>query len=158
MAIQKGVPSWSRALVLTTDENQTDALIRRLQKEIDREYPQAQILVRGINQGPPVDAPLEVRLYGPSAEMLKALGEQFRQRMAALPDVTHTKVSMAPAPPKVVFDLDESALKRAGLSKAEVARGIESALKGRVGRRIARGDRAAAGPGDPETGAMGQHR
>ena len=85
-------------------------------------------MVRGINQGPPVDAPLEVRLYGPSAEMLKALGEQFRQRMAALPDVTHTKVSMAPAPPKVVFDLDESALKRAGLSKAEVARGIESAL------------------------------
>ena len=62
----KGVPSWSRALVLTTDENQTDALIRRLQTEIDREYPQAQILVRGIDQGPdqyrepesvPVDIP-----------------------------------------------------------------------------------------------------
>ena len=30
----KGVPSWSRALVLTTDENQTDELIRRLQKEV----------------------------------------------------------------------------------------------------------------------------
>ena len=96
----KGVPSWSRALVLTTDENQTDALIRRLQTEIDREYPQAQILVRGIDQGPPVEAPLEVRLYGPSTDILKELGEQFRRRVAALPDVTHTKVSMAPAPRK----------------------------------------------------------
>ena len=46
---------------------------------------------------------------------------------------------MAPAPPKVVFDLDESALKRAGLSKAEVARGIESALKGRVGGELLEG-------------------
>ncbi|MEK9995734.1 MAG: efflux RND transporter permease subunit, partial [Halieaceae bacterium] len=135
----KGVPSWSRGLVLTRDENQTDDLIRRLQKEVDREYPQAQILVRGIDQGPPVDAPLEVRLYGPSTEVLKTLGETFRQRVAALPDVTHTRVSMAPAPPKVIFDLDESALKRAGLSKAEVARGIESALKGRIGGELLEG-------------------
>ena len=135
----KGVPSWSRGLVLTTDENQTDDLIRRLQKEVDREYPQAQILVRGIDQGPPVAAPLEVRLYGPSTDVLKSLGEQFRRRVAALPDVTHTNVSMAPAPPKVIFDLDETALKRAGLNKADVARGIESALKGRVGGELLEG-------------------
>ena len=135
----KGVPSWSRALVLTTDENQTDSLIMRLQREIDREFPEAQILVRGIDQGPPVEAPLEVRLFGPSTDLLKSLGEQFRQRMAALPDVTHTKLLMAPAPPKVVFDLDESALKRAGLSKADVARGIQSALKGRVGGELLEG-------------------
>ena len=95
--------------------------------------------MRGIDQGPPVDAPLEVRLYGPSTEVLKTLGETFRQRVAALPDVTHTKVSMAPAPPKVMFDLDESALKRAGLTKAEVARGIESALKGRIGGELLEG-------------------
>ncbi|MBL6699842.1 MAG: efflux RND transporter permease subunit [Luminiphilus sp.] len=135
----KGVPSWSRALVLTTDENQTDALITRLQREVDREFPAAQILVRGIDQGPPVEAPLEIRLFGPSTDLLKSLGEQFRRRMAALPDITHTKLLMAPAPPKVVFDLDESALMRAGLSKAEVARGIQSALKGRVGGELLEG-------------------
>ena len=33
------------------DENQTNALIRRLQKNFDRKYPQAQILVLGIDQG-----------------------------------------------------------------------------------------------------------
>ncbi|MEL0306583.1 MAG: efflux RND transporter permease subunit [Halieaceae bacterium] len=132
----KGVPGWSRALVLTTDEKQTDALTRRLQVEMDRAFPQAQIIVRGIDQGPPVDAPLEIRLIGPSTTLLKSLGEAFRQRMAALPDVTHTKLSMAPAPPKVVFDLDEAALKRAGLSRADVARGIQSALSGSVGGEL----------------------
>jgi len=103
---------------------------------MDRAFPQAQIIVRGIDQGPPVDAPLEIRLIGPSTTLLKSLGEAFRQRMAALPDVTHTKLSMAPAPPKVVFDLDEAALKRAGLSRAEVARGIQSALSGSVGGEL----------------------
>lgn len=132
----KGVPGWARGLVLTTDENQTDALIRRLQGEVDREYPAAQIIVRGIDQGPPVEAPLEIMLFGPSDDVLKSLGEQFRQKLAQLPDVTHTKVSMAPAPAKMVFDLDEGALKRAGLSKTEVAQHIQAALRGRIGGEV----------------------
>lgn len=130
------MPEWSRALVLTTDAKQTDALIRRMQAEVDREFPEAQIIVRGIDQGPPVDAPLEIRLFGPSTTLLKAIGESFRQRMAALPDVTHTKLSMSPAPPKVMFDLDESALKRTGLSRADVARGIQTAVAGSVGGEL----------------------
>ena len=68
-------------MVLTRDENQTNALIRRLQKDFDRKYPLAQILVLGIYQGPPVDAPLEVILYGPNTHTLRVLGEQFRQRL-----------------------------------------------------------------------------
>ncbi len=51
---KQGISSWMEALVLTTDENQTDALIRRLQRELDARYPAAQIIVRGIDQGPPV--------------------------------------------------------------------------------------------------------
>jgi multidrug efflux pump subunit AcrB len=132
----KGVPAWSRALVLTTDENQTNSLIRRLQGEVDREFPEAQVIVRGIDQGPPVEAPLEVRLFGPSTEMLKSLGEQFRQRVAALPDVTHTKLSISPPPAKLIFDLDEAALKRTGLSKNDVANGIQSALEGSTGGEL----------------------
>ena len=132
----KGVPAWSRALVLTTDENQTNALIRQLQGEVDREFPEAQVIVRGIDQGPPVEAPLEVRLFGPSTEMLESLGEQFRQRVAALPDVTHTKLSISPPAAKLIFDLDEAALKRTGLSKNDVANGIRSALEGSTGGEL----------------------
>jgi multidrug efflux pump subunit AcrB len=63
---RQGIPSWAEALVLTRDENRTDELIRRLQDEVDREYPQARIIVRGIIQGPPVTAPLEVEVRGPN--------------------------------------------------------------------------------------------
>ena len=63
---KRNAPGWAEGMVLTRDENQTNALIRRLQKKFDRKYPQAQILVLGIDQGPPVDAPLEVVLYGPT--------------------------------------------------------------------------------------------
>ncbi len=133
---KKRRPAWAEALVLTTDENATDALIRRLQGDLDRNYPFAQIIVRGIDQGPPVAAPIEVTVSGPDAQKLQQLGEKFRQRLDALPDVTHTMVSMEPGPPKLIFDLDEEKLRRAGLTRLEVAATIDAALGGRLGGEI----------------------
>ncbi len=133
---KRGIPGWSEGLVLTTDENQTDDLIRRLQREFDRDFPSAQIVVRGIDQGPPVNAPLEVLVFGPDTDTLKSLGERFRARIESLPDVTHTKVTMAASAPKLVFALDEAKLRRTGLERVTVANAIDAALSGRVGGSV----------------------
>ena len=133
---KRNAPGWAEGMVLTRDENQTNALIRRLQKNFDRKYPQAQILVLGIDQGPPVDAPLEVVLYGPNTHTLRVLGEQFRQRLQELPDITHTKLSISPAAPKVEFQLDEEKLRRLGLERTQVAALVDGYLRGRFGGAV----------------------
>lgn len=133
---KRNAPGWAEGMVLTRDENQTNALIRRLQKNFDRKYPQAQILVLGIDQGPPVDAPLEVVLYGPNTHTLRVLGEQFRQRLQELPDITHTKLSISPAAPKVEFELDEEKLRRLDLERTQVAALIDGYLRGRFGGAV----------------------
>ena len=133
---KRNAPGWAEGMVLTRDENQTNALIRRLQKNFDRKYPQAQILVLGIDQGPPVDAPLEVVLYGPNTHTLRVLGEQFRQRLQELPDITHTKLSISPAAPKVEFELDEEKLRRLGLERTQVAALVDGYLRGRFGGAV----------------------
>ncbi|GHD30300.1 efflux RND transporter permease subunit [Halioglobus pacificus] len=133
---QDGIPSYAEALVLTRDENKTDALIRRLQREFDSAYPGARTIVRGIDQGPPVDAPLEVLVLGPNLEVLRELGEQFRQRMEMVPDITHTTTSLTAGAPKVVFNLDEQRLRLAGLQLADVADTLDAALLGRTGGEI----------------------
>ena len=133
---KKGRPGWLESLILTTDADATDALIRRLQRQLDRDYPAAQIIVRGIDQGPPIEAPLEITVTGPNVKTLQALGEQFRQRMDALPDVTHTKVSMEAGPPKLVFHLEEDKLKQVGLSRVTVATALDAALRGRLGGEL----------------------
>ena len=135
-ANKRNAPGWAEGMVLTRDENQTNALIRRLQRDFDRKYPQAQILVLGIDQGPPVDAPLEVVLYGPNTHTLRVLGEQFRQRLQELPDITHTKLSISPAAPKVEFQLDEEKLRRLGLERTQVAMLVDGYLRGRFGGAV----------------------
>jgi len=130
---KKSTPNWLEALVLTRDAEKTDALIRRLQREFDNRYPTAQVIVRGIDQGPPVEAPIEVRVLGPNVDTLKTLGEQFRQRLEQLPDITHTKMSVTSASPKLTFDFDEENLRRVGLTRTATAEQINDALRGRQG-------------------------
>ena len=42
---REGIPGFAQAMVLTHDEDGTDALIRRLQRELDAEFPEARIVV-----------------------------------------------------------------------------------------------------------------
>ncbi|MDA8752700.1 efflux RND transporter permease subunit, partial [Halieaceae bacterium] len=132
----EGIPSYAEALVLTTDENRTDALIRELQARFDREFPGTRTIVRGIDQGPPVSAPLEVEVYGPNLDVLRDLGDQFRQRMEMIPDVTHTNTSLVAGAPKVVFHIDEQRLRLARMQLADVAGALDAALIGRTGGEV----------------------
>ncbi|MCB1689344.1 MAG: efflux RND transporter permease subunit [Halioglobus sp.] len=136
---KEGIPSWAEALVLTHDENRTDDLIRQLQLELDREFPDAQIIVRGIDQGPPVIAPLEIEVNGPNLAVLRELGEEFRRRMDTIPYVTHTSNGLAGGAPKLVFELQEEKLRLAHLQLSDVATALNSSLLGQVGGEVLEG-------------------
>ena len=128
-----GVPGFAEALVTTGSPDATERLIPVLQADLDRAFPDAQILVRGLVQGPPVDAPVEVRLVGPNLETLRTLGMDVRALMAQAPGITHTRADLIGADPKLVFALDEDKVRLAGLTLGEVAGQIESRLAGALG-------------------------
>ena len=136
---KEGIPSWSEALVLTTDAKQTDALIRELQVQLDREFPEARIIVRGIDQGPPVMAPLEVEIFGPNLGILQEIGHQFRQRMTENPYVIHTAASLSGGAPKLVFELEEEKLRLSRLQLADAGAAVQDALLGTTGGEILEG-------------------
>ena len=136
---RENIPSWAEALVLTHDARRTDDLIRRLQVELDREFPGARTIVRGIDQGPPVTAPLEIKIFGPNLAVLQQLGETFRQRIASVPAVTHTTADLSGGAPKLVFHLEEEKLRLAQLQLTDAATALEHSLRGRVGGEVLEG-------------------
>tara|TARA_R110002072_G_scaffold2011_11_gene17003 strand:- start:7350 stop:10502 length:3153 start_codon:yes stop_codon:yes gene_type:complete len=136
---KEGIPSWAEALVLTRDENLTDDLIRRLQTELDAEFPEVRTIVRGIDQGPPVTAPLEIEVTGPNLSVLQELGNQFRHRMEVTPFVTHTSSDLSGGAPKLVFALQEDKLRLAHLQLSDVATALNSSLLGQIGGEVLEG-------------------
>ncbi len=130
---QDRVSSFAEALITSASPEATTRLIPELQSELDRRFPGAQVLVRELVQGPPVDAPVELRLVGPDLNVLRQLGSDLRQRFTQVPTITHARADLEGGEPKAVFDVDEDRARLAGLDLAAVARQLEASLTGAIG-------------------------
>ncbi len=126
-------PEFAQALVTTESPEATAALLTPLQDRLDAGWPEARILVRGLVQGPPVDAPVEFRLVGPDLMTLRTLGEEVRNVLLTLDPVTTVRADIEGGAPKLSVDIDEGAARLLGLELAGVARQLEAGLEGATG-------------------------
>ncbi|PMH19659.1 efflux RND transporter permease subunit [Vibrio splendidus] len=138
-ARQNNAPYFSQAMVKTENFDQANALIPQLQKMLDEEVPEAQILVRKLNQGPPFTAPVELRVYGENLDTLKAIGEDVRLILAGVPHVTHTRETLQPGTPKVWLKVDEDTAKLNGISLNQFAGMLQTTLTGRESGSVIEG-------------------
>ena len=129
-------PNYAQALVQLKSAEYSRQEIRTIQKELDRTFPSVRFLAKQLEQGNAVDAPIELHIYGSSLDILEKLGQQVREILAQITDVTHTKTSMGEALPKLGLDLNEEQAKLTGLNNTEIARQIDANLEGIVGGSI----------------------
>jgi multidrug efflux pump len=120
---------------LDSAENQAET-IHRLQSKLDRQFAHARVLVRQLEQGPPFDAPVEVRLFGPDLERLQQLGEELRRVLVDTPGVLHTRSEMDEALPGISLAIKEENARAAGMSLTEIALQLNAATEGVIGGSI----------------------
>ena len=132
-------PSFAQALITTTSATATERLLNDLQSSLPPALPAARVLVRGLVQGPPVEAPVELRLVGPDIAALREIGEELRARIAALPQVTVVRTTIAGGAPKLMLDVDEARARLLGLDLSQVARQLEAGLEGVIGGSLLEG-------------------
>ncbi|NNE22466.1 MAG: efflux RND transporter permease subunit [Rhizobiales bacterium] len=133
IADQDAESSFAEALITTASARATEQLLPQLQRELDRALPQARVTVRGLVQGPPVNAPVEVRIVGPEIQTLKEIGDKVRSIMVSVPDVLQARTQLSGGEPKLVLDLDEEKARLAGLELGSIARQLDATLEGAIG-------------------------
>jgi multidrug efflux pump subunit AcrB len=133
---QDRAPHYAHAVVTTSSPERTKSLLDEAQVALDRLHPDAQIIVRQFAQGPPVVADIEYRVFGPSLEVLRNLGDRYRVALQEHPDVIHTQVTMPRGEPKLFFEADESEARLSGISLATLASQLESAIDGALGGSV----------------------
>ena len=111
-------------------------LIPDLQTELDLAFPQAQIIVRQLEQGPPFGAPIELRIYGSDLNQLQELGDRARAILAQVPHVIHTKADLSETLPQLALNINEEEVRRVGIDKTAIAQQLDSSLEGAVGGSI----------------------
>ena len=136
---QDGVSSYAEAQVTARSLEDAQRLIPILQQELDVAFPRAQVLVRELLQGPPVDAPIELRIYGPDPDRLRELGEQACALLTRVDSVTHARSSLEGGEPKVWVQASEETARLTGLGLVDLARQLDATLEGAVGGSIVEG-------------------
>ncbi len=133
VANKENAPDYAQGLVQLNNTENLRETITTLQQQLDEAFLEAQILVRQLEQGPPFDAPIELRLYGSELSGLRSLGNQLRGELSQIPDVIHTRAGLTEAQPKLALNVDEVAARRTGLDNGAIASQLNSTLEGTVG-------------------------
>jgi multidrug efflux pump subunit AcrB len=137
---QDGNPSYAQAQVRATSVTAVQEIMPTLQRALDESVPNAQIIVRELLQGPPVDAPVELRIYGPQLSTLRELGLQLRERMSRVPTIIHSIATLTATSPKIWLEADENQASLAGLGLVDVAAQLNYRLEGVPGGSILEGN------------------
>ena len=71
LSTKKGVSSYGESMITASSAAIIPTLIPELQTELNYAFPEANILVRELGTGPPIQAPLEIRVTGPDLATLE---------------------------------------------------------------------------------------
>ncbi len=132
-------PGYGQAMVTTKTDADAARLVSQLQAEFDTDFPDAQVIVRGLVQGPPVDAPVEITIKGQDIATLRRLGDEVRAIMADLDLVTQARAGVNGGAPQVRFQIDEVKARLLGLDVADIASQMNTALVGLTGGSLVEG-------------------
>ncbi len=136
---QDGVSSYAGAFVTTKSAATTNRILPGLQADFRNAFPEALFLLLPFEQGPPFDAPIEIRVVGPELAELRRIGDDIRRVIAETDKVTYTIATLAGGTPKLVFVPDEFEAQSTGYDLADLARELNANLEGQSGGSILEG-------------------
>ena len=131
-----GASHFAQGIVWCQDGLDVGPLLGEFQSALDERFPAMQAICKKFDQGPPVAADLQIRIFGPDIETLQRLGEEVRLRMREHPEVILTQAAMPPGEPKLWLDADEDEARLAGFTLGDLAGRLQSQLDGQLGGSV----------------------
>ena len=127
---RKGTPFYAQGMLDLDSDVDPESLVRRLQEVLDNEILDCRCLVRQLQQGPPFDAPVELRISGPDLEVLQVLGADLRLMLAGLPGVISTRSDLQDSKAGLSLKFDAKAIGTQTDTQTRVSQLLYASLEG----------------------------
>ncbi len=133
-------PHSARIVAVTHDVEGTERVIDWARKYAKQKLFDVDLVARRLGQGPPVQAPIEVRIYAEDRTILAKATEQIVSLLRSVEGAVDVRHTMALGIPSLVYEMDDATLARNGLNRESVAKALLSRTQGilvgqyRVGR------------------------
>ena len=114
-------PHLGRIVVITERDRDLPELMRWVRQRAGETLPDAHVVAARLGQGPPVDAPIEIRIFSEQPAELIATAEEVMRLLRATPGAVDVRHSLGTGLATLSLDIDDAAAARLGLSRADVA-------------------------------------
>lgn len=129
---RRNSPYYAQAFLTLADNDRDETaeqIVRQLQTKLER-IENARVTVRLLEQGPPFDSPIEIKVSGPERAELLRIGNKIRQVVAAAPGVIQTRCDLDSSLLGYQFSPNLQSLNDSAVSTNDVVDSIRSAIHG----------------------------
>ncbi|OEU66610.1 MAG: acriflavin resistance protein [Desulfovibrio sp. S3730MH75] len=127
-------------VVNTKSVEDTDKVIARTRKELEANFPDADFSLKKLMNGPPVGAPVQIRISGSDQKTLYVLRDKIEALLEEVPGVSRVWDDWGQWAKKLVVDVDQNKAREAGLSSFDVALSLQSGMSGYQASTYREGD------------------
>ncbi|WP_373396834.1 efflux RND transporter permease subunit [Algoriphagus halophilus] len=120
----------SQILVNTEGIDETNDLVLKLETELNDAYPEMDVVVKKMQQGPSLDAPIELRISGPDIVTLEKLGDSVATILRKAPLASHVTPDFYGKKLVVMIQTDHASANRFGITDAMISRELKFAYDG----------------------------
>ena len=126
-------PDYAFAIVNATSRAVIDdELIPRLEAFCLEQFPELDVTLNPLQMGPPVIAPVQVRLSGRDADTLFDIVETLKAKLRSLPGTKNISDDWGARTKKLVVRVNQPRARRAGVTNQDIAISLQTALSGFV--------------------------
>ena len=123
-------PHFAQLIVETRSMADVESVLAYVSDFADRKLPGIEVISRKLEQGPPVDAPVEVRLYSPELQDLSSAAASVCGLLTDVKGARNVRHDMSPGAPTVRFYIDDAAAARQGLTRSDLSRTLYGRTRG----------------------------
>ncbi len=126
--------NYAQIVIETSDKHDTVALLPALQNALSAKIPGARIDVRNLETGPPVGAPVSLRISGEDLATLRIEGEKLKNIFRSIPTAARIRDNWGEDRVAIAVDTDGDRAALAGITNQDVADASLTSTEGvRVG-------------------------
>jgi multidrug efflux pump subunit AcrB len=123
-------PHIAQILVETRTNDDVEPLLGWLDEVTRRQLPEAEVIPQRLEQGPPVVAPVEVRLFGKELPALHRAANMVGNELRTIEGTTGVRNDLGPGAPNLRLQVDDAAAARYQISRVQVARALYGHTRG----------------------------
>ena len=126
----EGSDNLATGVFFASSYSEMDSSLANLAKRLEKDHADVRVRVSKFTNGPPVEFPVNIAIFGDDNQVLKALGEELKSILAKSPQVSDVLADQSASVTGLEINLDEVNLAFSSKSSREIIDQISASTRG----------------------------